>query len=152
EFRHPLVRSLALARSWRDARHEAHARLAAALPAGDERTRHRALAANAPDAELADELESLANRSGGSGSVWALQRAAALSPQAADRARRQLAAARAAFAARDIGTTDRLLAEASGVDRLLPDSTELRGRLMLLDGNLVAGAELLERLASEFAA
>jgi len=150
ELRHPLVRSLVLGRSWTDARRAAHGRLAAALPVGDEQTRHRALAAAAPDAELADELESLATR-GGADSVWALERAAALTPQGADRARRLLAAARAAFSTRDVARAERLLGEATatGEHRLRVDATELEAQVELVDGNLVHGADLLERLASE---
>jgi ATP/maltotriose-dependent transcriptional regulator MalT len=150
ELRHPLVRSLVLSRAWQDARRDAHARLADALPIGDEQTRHRALAAVAPDTELADELESLAKH-GGADSVWALERAAALTPQGPDRARRLLAAARAAFSARDVATAERLLgaAKAAGDQGLRHDATELEAQIELVDGNLIHGADLLEWLASE---
>ena len=150
ELRHPLVRSLVLGRSSQNARREGHARLAAALPVGDQQTRHRGLAAAAPDAELANELGSLARR-GGADSVWALERAAALTPQGPDRARRLLAAARAAFSARDVPRAERLLGEATamGEHGQRVDATELEAQIELVDGNLIHGADLLERLASE---
>jgi DNA-binding CsgD family transcriptional regulator len=153
EFRHPLVRSLVLGRSWQDARRDAHARLAALLPAGDPRTRHRALAAAAPDSELAEELVALAGRSAGGGRLWALERAADVSPAGPVRTCRLLEAAQAAFSVRDIDAAERLLGEvmAAGDDGPRVEATELEARLMLLDGNLVAGSELLETLAFELA-
>jgi DNA-binding CsgD family transcriptional regulator len=99
-FRHPLVRS-AIYRSAPTADRQAvHAALAAATDPGqdpDRRAWHRAQATFGPDEAAAADLEQSANRALGRGGPAAaaafLERAAALSPEPGERARRNLAAA-----------------------------------------------------------
>ena len=63
-FRHPLLRSATWHRAGQAERREAHAALAAALPAGSARTWHRAEAASGYDRELALELAATAQSEG----------------------------------------------------------------------------------------
>jgi DNA-binding CsgD family transcriptional regulator len=154
ELRHPLLRSLVLARAWGDELRDVHARLADALPAGADRTRHRALAATAPDAALADDLETLAVRAAGrAGSAWALRRSAELTPDAERRAARLLAAARASFDVRDMTTARRLAAQAreDGEATTRAGVDELDARLALADGAQIEGARALRAVAVEIA-
>jgi hypothetical protein len=152
ELRHPLLRSLLLARTWGDERRSVHAALAAALPAGAEQTRHRALAANGPDQDLADELEQLAARAGGrAGNAWALERSAELTPVGARRALRLLAAARASFDIRDMVAARRLAARVreEGEPTARAGLDELDARLALADGARLEGARALCAVAVE---
>ena len=154
ELRHPLLRSLVLARSWGDELRDVHARLADALPAGADQTRHRALAATAPDAALADDLETLAAQAAGrAGSAWALRRSAELTPDAERRAARLLAAARASFDVRDMATARRLAAQAreDGEATTRAGVDELDARLALADGAHIEGARALRAVAVEIA-
>ncbi|WP_037078999.1 helix-turn-helix transcriptional regulator [Pseudonocardia spinosispora] len=100
-FRHPLVRSaiyysVPLAR-----RREVHRELAALLTGEPDRSAwHLAVGAEGPDERIAAALEATATRArergGHTGAATALERAAELSPSRQDRARRLVAAARAA--------------------------------------------------------
>ncbi|HSS80404.1 MAG TPA: AAA family ATPase [Gaiellaceae bacterium] len=148
---HPLLRSFVLGLSDGPEQLAAHAALAAALPDGDDRTRHRALAQTGPDAALAAEVESLGVRGGNGFAVWALERSAELSPPGPERTRRRLAAARAAFAARDIAAAEHLVAEfrREGANGLGVDAAELEASILLADGSLVPGAERLQRAAGD---
>jgi DNA-binding CsgD family transcriptional regulator len=155
ELRHPLLRTLMLATAPADERRAVHAALAAALPAGMERTRHRALAATGPDAGLADELEKLAVRTGGSATrAWAFERAAELTPSASLRASRLLDAALVSFAIRDVDKARRLALRAREEDVPATRSGlgELDARLALLDGAELEGARALRAVAAESAA
>ena len=154
ELRHPLLRSLVLARTWGEERRGVHAALAAALPDGVERTRHRALAAAGPDSGLADDLEELAVRGGGrAGSAWALERSAELTPGGELRARRLLAAARASFEIRDMVTARRLSVRVreEGEPTARTGLEELEARLALADGPRVEGARALRSVAAQIA-
>jgi DNA-binding CsgD family transcriptional regulator len=154
ELRHPLLRSLVLARSWGDELRDAHAKLADALPAGADRTRHRALAATAPDVALAADLETLGARTAGRASgAWALRRAAELTPGGKRRAARLLAAARAYFDVRDMATAQRLAAQAreEGESSTRAGLDELDARLALADGAQIEGARALRAVAVEIA-
>ncbi|MDX6505362.1 MAG: hypothetical protein QOG06_6 [Gaiellaceae bacterium] len=148
---HPLLRSFVIRLSEGHEQLAAHAALAAALPDGDDRTRQRALAQTGPDSALATEVESLGVRGGNGFAVWALERSAELSPPGPERTRRHLAAARAAFVARDMAAAQRLVAEVrrEGANGLGVDAAELEASILLADGSLVPGAERLERAASE---
>ena len=119
EFRHPLVRSLVYGEADPALRRRAHAALAEALAgdarAADERVWHRALAAVAPDAEIAEELARGAERQPPAAAAAALARAARLTPDRPLRAFRLLAAADAANQAGEFEASTRL-AEAAAVD------------------------------------
>jgi DNA-binding CsgD family transcriptional regulator len=118
-FRHPLVRS-AIYRSAASAdRQAAHAALAEVTDPGldqDRRAWHQAQATFGPDEAAAADLEQSANRALGRGGPAAaaafLERAAALSPEPAERARRNLAAAQPRYDAGAPREAARLLAAA----------------------------------------
>jgi DNA-binding CsgD family transcriptional regulator len=99
-FRHPLVRSAIYRSAPAADRQAAHDALAEVTDPGqdpDHRAWHRAQATFGPDEAAAADLEQSANRALGRGGPAAaaafLERAAALSPDPAERARRNLAAA-----------------------------------------------------------
>lgn len=104
-FRHPLFRSVIYHGAAPSARRAAHRALAAALLTADMTERaawHLAAAAVTPDeavAELLDQAAAVAQQRGGQVvAARALERAASLTPATDGRARRLLAAARAAYA------------------------------------------------------
>jgi DNA-binding CsgD family transcriptional regulator len=118
-FRHPLMRSAvyrAASAELRRAAHEALASVADSDADADRRAWHRAYAASGVDEEVASELIGSADRARRRGGVAAaaafLERAVALTPDAADRSARALKAAHAKYAAGDLEATGRLLAEA----------------------------------------
>ena len=103
-FRHPLVRSAVYQGASFAERQDAHLALAAALDGdehSDRRAWHRAAATLGPDAEVADELERTADRarlrSGFAAAGAALERAAELSVDDRERARRYASAAQEAW-------------------------------------------------------
>jgi DNA-binding CsgD family transcriptional regulator len=121
-FRHPLVRSAVYRAASPEDRRRVHAALADATQVDrdpDRRAWHRAIATTQPDEEVAADLERSAARArtrGGAAAAAAfLERAAALSPDAARRAQRLITAAEAKH---DAGAPDaalRLLDSARGL-------------------------------------
>jgi DNA-binding CsgD family transcriptional regulator/tetratricopeptide (TPR) repeat protein len=142
-FRHPLVRSTAYRSTPPDDRREIHAVLAEATDPGadpDRRAWHRAQAASGPDEDVATELERSAGRARARGGLSAaaafLERAARLTPDAADRAIRAIAAAEAKHqaGAPDAAVELLALAEAGPLDELA------RARISLVRGQMAFSA------------
>ncbi|MBN9734980.1 MULTISPECIES: LuxR family transcriptional regulator [unclassified Pseudonocardia] len=138
EFRHPLVRAAVYDGAPFADRQAAHRALAAVLSgdALEERAWHLAAAAEEADEDVAALLERAADRclqrSAGPMASRTLRRAAELSPEPADAARRLAAAARAAWDAGQAGAARRLLDDAElldGVDPVVRRSGGLRGIL-----------------------
>ena len=151
-FRHPLLRSAAWHRAGPAERREAHAALAAALPAGPARTWHRAEAASGYDRELALELADTARsegaRRGYAAASVAYERAARLMREPADAMPLLAAAAESAHLAGD-GVRARRLAEevldggAGDADRA--GALFVLGQLEEYTGTFVRARELLAR-------
>jgi DNA-binding CsgD family transcriptional regulator len=118
-FRHPLLRSAVYWAASTERRRAAHAVLAAVTDATRDADRcawHRAYAATGPDEGVAAELIGSASRAQGRGghaaaaAFW--DRAVVLTPDPKQRSSRALVAAQAKFAAGDLDSTERLLAQA----------------------------------------
>lgn len=159
-FRHPLVRSAAYQSASIEARREVHRALADATDARidpDRRAWHRAEAAAAPDESAAADLERSAGRArargGQSAAAAFFERAAYLTPDPAEQARRALAAAEAKYRAGASEAALNLvaLAEAGTRDELaLAKACLLRGQLMVASSNSAAGPPLLLEAAGRF--
>lgn len=157
-FAHPLVRSGVYHAATPSARRAAHQALAAS--GGErERTWHLAVAATAPDEELAAALEALAHDAGGRGApataAAVFERAAQLSPDAGRAAARTIAAAAAAtIASRPTRARALLDALLLRVDDPLvrADAQFVRGAAMLQDGRPMAAYAMLEEEAEQVAA
>ncbi|MFJ6895675.1 AAA family ATPase [Streptomyces hokutonensis] len=161
-FRHPLVRSAAYRSASVPERREVHRALAEATDARldpDRRAWHRAQAAEGPAEEIAVELERSAGRAqarGGQAAAAAFcERAALLTPDPADRARRALAAAQAMYGAgaRDAALNLLALAEAGPQNEL--DAARvclLRGQMAFASGRSADGPPLLLEAAGRFEA
>jgi DNA-binding CsgD family transcriptional regulator len=131
-FRHPLVRSVIYHAAPFGERRAAHLGLAAALTGDPDRHAwHLAAATLGPDAAIASALEATADRSrmraGYAASARALERAAELSTEPSEQARRLALAAEMAFAAGRPGWVEEL---ARRVNALTHDP-ELRARATL---------------------
>jgi DNA-binding CsgD family transcriptional regulator len=162
-FRHPVVRAVAYRSASLQERQDVHRVLAQVTGPDvnpDRRAWHRAQAAPGPDEDVAAELERSAGRAQARGGLAAaaafLEHAAMLTPEAARRARRLLAAARAK---RDAGALDAALGllvavEAGPLDaRSAAEVEQLRGLIALVQRGpsdaarlLLSAARRLERL------
>src|SRR3954453_12253942 len=138
-FCHPLARAAVYRAARPEARRAAHAALEAATDGAADPDRcawHRAHAATAPDGDVPRELPRLAGRAeervGNAAAAAFSERAVALTPDPAERARRALAAAEAAFAAGDASGAEALLvaAGAGPLDDVGPARVQrLRGKI-----------------------
>jgi DNA-binding CsgD family transcriptional regulator len=153
ELRHPLVRSAVYHGLSSSERRAAHLALADALEddrEADQRAWHRAAAAVGPDATVADELESTAERarlrSGHAAAASALERAAELSTDTGGEARRLVLGADAAWHAgtpeRALSLLDRATPNVQGAD-LKARVTHLRGLIAYWCGDLLDAASIL---------
>ena len=138
-FRHPLLRSAIYGAAAPEERRAAHGALAVASDPEvdfDRRAWHRAQATPVPDEQVASELEQSAARARARGGLAAaaafLERAAALTPDAARRAARALASAEFKHEAGSLDAAERLVLEAESgpLDELQRARAErLRGRI-----------------------
>ena len=159
-FRHPSVRSAAYRSASPAERRAMHAALAEATDSQldpDRHAWHRAQATSGPDEQVAEELESSADRAMARGGIAAaaafLDTAAMLTPDPARRARRLIAAARAK---RDAGALDAALellvaVQAGPVDALQAAEIEqLRGEIAFDQRRVGEAARLLVGAACRF--
>jgi DNA-binding CsgD family transcriptional regulator len=142
-FRHPLVRSAAYRTGSPEDRRRVHAALAQASDPvldADRRAWHSALAAPAPDEEVAAALERSASRAqvrgGFAAGATLLERAAELTPDPGSRARRALAAAEAKVLSEAPEAALRLLGQAEAG----PLSPLARGQGRVLRGRVAFGS------------
>ena len=152
-FQHPLVRSAiyrAAPLADRQAVHRALAEATDAQADPDRRAWHRAQAALGADEDLAAELERSAERAQARGGLAAaaafLERAAALTPDRAQRAQRAMAAAQAKYLAGSPQAALKLLesAASASMDGLeIALSQRLRGRIALHISRSGEGAPVL---------
>jgi DNA-binding NarL/FixJ family response regulator len=152
-FRHPVVQSAVLGAATFLQRQSAHRALAGAMASAtasdgdiDRRIWHLAAACLGPDRTVADEMEAAADRdrqrSAFAAAASALERAAELSPDRPDRARRRVAAGEAALQA---GQPERALADAAAGERDADGDPVLRARAAALRGQvLLRGGRLGE--------
>jgi DNA-binding CsgD family transcriptional regulator len=124
-FRHPLVRAAAYRIATAEERQQSHRALAEATDAGvdpDRRAWHRAQTTVLPDEPIAAELEHSAGRARRRGGLLAasvlLEHAARLTPDPAQRAHRELAAA---YAKREAGALEPALALLAATEAGPPD-------------------------------
>nr|WP_239579481.1 AAA family ATPase [Microlunatus panaciterrae] len=123
-FRHPLVRSGVYAAATPARRRLLHAAIADAMgdaaADADRRCWHRSEAALGPDAATADEMEAAAGRAAGRGAyavaAKAAERAAVLSPTAAEQAARLSAAGTWSWHAGEVVAAQALLARAAALE------------------------------------
>jgi DNA-binding CsgD family transcriptional regulator len=133
-FRHPLVRSVVLARTDPAERRAAHRAYAAALGSGDRHAWHAAAGALAPDEAIAAALEGTGERAAGRGghaaAASAFEQAARLTPDPEPQARRLHRAAESAWLGGDGPRALALLDEAEPSTA----AEHLRGRVLVRRG------------------
>jgi DNA-binding CsgD family transcriptional regulator len=160
-FRHPLVRSAIYRSAAATDRQAVHAALAESTDPGqdqDRRAWHRAQATFGPDETAAADLEQSANRALGRGGPAAaaafLERAAALSPEPGERARRNLAAAQPKYDSGASREAARLLAaaQAGPLDELQrARADQLAARIATISGAAGDAPRLLLGAAARLA-
>lgn len=166
-FRHPLMRSAVYRGASSEQRRAAHQVLAEVSDAeldADRRAWHRAYAAAGPDERVATELINSATRAQSRGGYAAnaafWDRAVTLTPDVADRSSRALAAAQAKFAAGDLESAARLLAQAEDaplgeLDRAVVELLKAQVAFTQMPGNapalLLHAANLLREVNVDFA-
>ena len=156
-FRHPLVRSAAYQGQSLADRRAAHAALADAASDPRRRAWHRAQAATGRDEEVAAALAEAADdallRGGTAEAAVTFARAAELSPDPGDAARRALAAASAAHQAGSVDQALQLLAaaEADLPGDLVTGARRLRALLTLRIGEIDTAVGILESEAARLA-
>jgi DNA-binding CsgD family transcriptional regulator len=148
-FAHPLIRGVIWQEATSGERRAAH-RALAAVSSGEVQVWHLAGATVGTDEQVADELERVADaaaaRRGYASAASALERAAELSPDREERARRTCAAGEAAAAA---GQTARALdlleqaADTTSEPALRARAARRRGQVMLWSGDVAAAGALL---------
>jgi len=157
-FCHPLARSAAYRSTSSDERRAAHGALASADPDPDRQAWHAAGAALGPDDETAQALEDAGRRARSRGAYTAaassFERAARLTPDDAERARRLYAAADAAWLAGHTERAQQRLEEAleltddpalrSEIDQLRGHAELRAGRVMVAHDILLDAAEQAE--------
>lgn len=153
-FRHPLLRSSVWRSATRQERREVHRLLAASARAGDTFTRtwHLAHASDGPDDALADDLEAAAatarTRQGYATSSRLLERAAALTTDAAAAAERLATAAEDSFVGGDVERARALADRVLAVDAPDPTRGAVLHTLGVIEqhaGSVPAALDLLER-------
>ena len=161
EFKHPLVRAVAYRAAAARDRRAAHRALADAVTGPGAQLRrawHRASAATGADENTACELEQaatqMATRTGFAAAARALERAAALSEDGEQRARRLLAAGNAAYLAGMPGRARealRIAMEDASDPRLLADCAHLLANVELYAGNVLGAHRMLVDAAQRVA-
>ena len=157
-FAHPLARSAIYSTATAADRRLLHATIASVIPDADtdRRAWHRSEAALGPDEVVAAEIHALGDRSAARGAVavaaTAFERAARLSPDDSDRARRLLRAGEAAWLAGD-GPRARSLLDQSILLVPAPSirarAQRLRGVIALRSGSITEARAALESAARE---
>jgi DNA-binding CsgD family transcriptional regulator len=156
-FAHPLLASTHYSTTPRRQRRILHGRLARAVPGREERARHLALAAAAPDAGVADELDAAAAEARGRGALRAvaelLELAVATTPDAdrSDRVRRRVAAAQALLASGEAPRAHSFLDAALAESQPGSERAEVLYALgtMLMGEDIGRSAELLRQAERE---
>jgi DNA-binding CsgD family transcriptional regulator len=150
-FRHPLIRSVVLARARAADRRAAHRAYAAVLAPGDRQAWHAAAGAIEPDepiaAALAATAEDAAGRGGHAAATAAFEQAARLTPEPAQRAFRLLRAADAAWLAGDAPRALTLLDDVGP----LAAAAHLRGRVLARHGPVSDAVAVLREGAERLA-
>ena len=158
EFCHPLVRAAVYRGAGFAERERAHRALAESAADADRGAWHRAAATVGTDEEVAEELESTAERArlrgGHAGSAAALERAAELTADPEARGRRLTLAARAAWHAGQAERATTLLDWASPIvadPRLRAELDHVRGEIQFRCGSLREAALILVAGAADVA-
>jgi DNA-binding CsgD family transcriptional regulator len=154
-FTHPLLASAAYARLDSAARRKLHRRIAAAVTDPEERARHLALAADAPDGEVSTALDKAAEQAAARGAYAAAAELAELAvklmpPDDANHLLRKRLAAHHHFFAGDIARAREILETLIG--ELPPGVERARALLQLAEarsGEVVAMLSLREQAALE---